>query len=128
MASIVKRTTPGGEVRWDVRYRGTDRRQVKRSFKRRSDAQRFANLVEADVLRGDWIDPAAPRRRSGTGPSSGRRRRLISSRRPGPATSPSSPSTCCPSSVSSCSVSSRCMPFCATAGNDEGAPPRRGPF
>ena len=57
MASIEKRTTPSGETRWDVRYRGTDRRQVKRSFKRKIDAQRFANLAEADVLRGDWIDP-----------------------------------------------------------------------
>ena len=61
MSSIVKRITPGGAVRWDVRYRGTDRRQVKRSFKRRTDAQRFANLVEADVLRGDWIDPRRAR-------------------------------------------------------------------
>lgn len=61
MSSIERRSTPTGEVRWDVRYRGTDRRQVKRSFKRKVDAQRFANLVEADVLRGDWIDPRRSR-------------------------------------------------------------------
>ena len=61
MASIEKRTTPSGEVRWDVRYRGSDRRQVKKSFKRKVDAQRFANLAEADVLRGDWIDPRRSR-------------------------------------------------------------------
>ncbi|MGE0138504.1 MAG: tyrosine recombinase XerC [Ilumatobacteraceae bacterium] len=61
MASIEKRTTPSGEIRWDVRYRGSDRRQVKKSFKRKVDAQRFANLAEADVLRGDWIDPRRSR-------------------------------------------------------------------
>lgn len=61
MASIEKRTTASGETRWDVRYRGTDRRQVKRSFTRKIDAQRFANTAEADVLRGDWIDPRLAR-------------------------------------------------------------------
>ena len=57
MASIEKRTTKTGQTRWDVRYRGTDRRQVKRSFSRKIDAQRFAATAEADVIRGDWVDP-----------------------------------------------------------------------
>jgi integrase len=61
MASIEKRTTPLGEVRWDVRYRGSDRRQVKRTFKRKIDAQRFTATTEADVLRGEWIDPRRAR-------------------------------------------------------------------
>jgi hypothetical protein len=61
MASIEKRTTPLGEVRWDVRYRGSDRRQAKRTFKRKIDAQRFAATTEADVLRGEWIDPRRAR-------------------------------------------------------------------
>jgi integrase len=61
MASIEKRTTPLGEVRWDVRYRGSDRRQVKRTFKRKVDARRFAATAEADVLRGEWIDPRRAR-------------------------------------------------------------------
>ncbi len=61
MASIEKRTTPSGEIRWDVRYRGTHRRQVKRSFQRKIDAQRFAATAEADVLRGEWIDPRKAR-------------------------------------------------------------------
>jgi hypothetical protein len=57
MADIQKRLTSGGEVRWDVRYRDDARRQRKRSFDRKLDAQRFARSVETDLLRGDWIDP-----------------------------------------------------------------------
>lgn len=57
MADIQKRVTKGGEVRWDVRYRDDTRQQRKKSFARKLDAQRFANTVETDVLRGDWVDP-----------------------------------------------------------------------
>jgi integrase len=57
MADIQKRVTQAGDVRWDVRYRDGDRRQRKRSFERKLDAQRFARSVETDLLRGDWIDP-----------------------------------------------------------------------
>jgi hypothetical protein len=28
-----------------------------RTFHRKSDAQKFANVVEADITRGDWLDP-----------------------------------------------------------------------
>jgi integrase len=61
MASIEKRKTPSGEIRWDVRYRGANHRQVKRTFKRKIDAQRFAVTTDADVLRGEWIDPRKAR-------------------------------------------------------------------
>lgn len=61
MASIERRRTPSGEVRWDVRYRGANQRQVKRTFRRKIDAQRFAATADADVLRGDWIDPRRAR-------------------------------------------------------------------
>jgi integrase len=57
VADIQKRVTKGGDVRWDVRYRDDSRQQRKKSFARKVDAQRFANTVETDVLRGDWIDP-----------------------------------------------------------------------
>ncbi len=57
MADIQKRKTSSGETRWDVRYRDEGRRQRKKTFERKVDAQRFANTVEADLLRGDWIDP-----------------------------------------------------------------------
>lgn len=57
MADIQKRRTSSGETRWDVRYRDQSRRQRKKTFARKIDAQRFANSVETDLLRGDWIDP-----------------------------------------------------------------------
>lgn len=56
MADIQKRQTDNG-VRWDVRYRDDARRQRKRTFDRKVDAQRFAATVETDLVRGDWIDP-----------------------------------------------------------------------
>ena len=58
MASIEKRTTSGGETRWDVRYRGPDRHHRTKTFRRKLDAQRFAHTVETDVARGDWLDPS----------------------------------------------------------------------
>ncbi len=57
MADIQRRRTARGEVRWDVRYRDESRKQRKRSFARKVDAQHFANSVETDLNRGDWIDP-----------------------------------------------------------------------
>ncbi len=47
MADIQKRSAVGG-VRWDVRYRDESRRQRKKSFERKVDAQRFAASVETD--------------------------------------------------------------------------------
>ena len=40
-----------------MRYRDHRRGQRKRSFECKLDAERFARAVEADLLRGDWIDP-----------------------------------------------------------------------
>lgn len=57
MASIERRQTANGETRWDVRYRDPGRRHRTRTFHRKADAQRFANVVEADLARGDWLDP-----------------------------------------------------------------------
>lgn len=57
MANIRRRQTAGGETRWDVRYRDPDRKDRTRSFQRKADAQKFANVVEADITRGDWLDP-----------------------------------------------------------------------
>ena len=57
MADIQRRKTSSGETKWDVRYRDEGRRQRKKTFDRKIDATRFANTVEADLLRGDWIDP-----------------------------------------------------------------------
>lgn len=60
MADIQRRKTKSG-VRWDVRYRDAQRAQRKRSFARKVDAQRFANTVETDLVRGEWIDPRRSR-------------------------------------------------------------------
>lgn len=62
MASIDARVTPGGQTRYDVRYRGTDGRARKKSFKRKTDAQRYASTVEADLARHDWVDPQRGRK------------------------------------------------------------------
>ena len=56
MADIQKRITASG-TRWDVRYRDETLRQRKKTFDRKVDAQRFANSVETDISRGEWIDP-----------------------------------------------------------------------
>lgn len=58
MASIVKRTAEDGTTRYDVRYRDPAGRQRKRTFRRRKDADNFASTTEADMLRGDWVDPS----------------------------------------------------------------------
>ena len=57
MATIRKR--PGRPKPWEARYRDPSGRSRSRSFARKSDAQRFLTTVEADKLRGRWIDPAA---------------------------------------------------------------------
>lgn len=57
MASIERRQTANGETRWDVRYRDPDQRHRTRTFHRKADAQRFASVVEADMARGEWLDP-----------------------------------------------------------------------
>ncbi len=61
MASFEKRQSARG-VRDDVRYRDPDGHQHRKSFIRKSDADRFASVVEADKLRGTFIDPDAGRR------------------------------------------------------------------
>ncbi len=57
MATVRKRHTASGETRWDVRYWDPQRRQRTRTFQRKIDADRFANLVETDMARGEWLDP-----------------------------------------------------------------------
>ena len=55
MASVDRRTRDG-RVTWVARWRDPDGRQRKRSFPRRTDAERFMATVRADVLRGTYID------------------------------------------------------------------------
>lgn len=53
MASIERRSG-----RYRVKYRDPLGRQRSRTFARKSDAQRFAVEMEADLARGQWLDPA----------------------------------------------------------------------
>ena len=57
MASI--RTTQEGT--FQVLYRDPVGRQRSKTFKRKTDANRFRSTVEADKLRGDWLDPGLAR-------------------------------------------------------------------
>src|SRR5262249_55784761 len=59
MASVEKRIRDG-KVTWLARWRDPDRRQRKRSFKRRIEAERFVTRLAADLLRGDYVDPNDP--------------------------------------------------------------------
>jgi len=51
----------GGGRRWRVRYADPDGKERNRSFDKKVDAERFRTQVEADVLRGSYIDPDAGR-------------------------------------------------------------------
>ena len=59
MASVDSRLSRrnGREVKvYDVRFRDPDGRQRKKTFSRKGDADRFAATVEADKLRGQYVD------------------------------------------------------------------------
>jgi integrase len=60
MASTTKRTTADG-VRYDVRYRTPEGKVRTKTFRRSRDAQAFSSTIEADKVRGDWLDPLAGR-------------------------------------------------------------------
>jgi integrase len=50
---------PGTGRRWRVRYADPDGQERNRSFDRKADADKFRAQVEADVLRGTYLDPDA---------------------------------------------------------------------
>lgn len=51
----------GRGLRWRARYRDAEGRQRSRSFARKVDAVRFLTLVQADLLRGTYLDPGRSR-------------------------------------------------------------------
>ncbi len=53
MAHIQRRS----RNRWRARYIGSDRREHSKTFPRRVDAERFLATVEAEKLRGEWVEP-----------------------------------------------------------------------
>lgn len=57
MGSVEKRVRDG-KVTWLARWRDDANRQRKRSFGRKVDADRFVTQVEADLMRGQYVDPS----------------------------------------------------------------------
>jgi integrase len=57
----MKTARHGTGKRWDARWRGEDGRQRHQAFERKVDAERHLSVVEADTLRGLYVDPAAGR-------------------------------------------------------------------
>jgi integrase len=55
------RRLPSG--RWQARYKGPDGidRPANRTFASKTDAERWLTLTEAEIVRGDWINPDAGR-------------------------------------------------------------------
>jgi integrase len=60
VASVERRETSRG-VRYDVRYRDPTGRARTKTFRRRSDADRYARSVEVDKDRGLFVDPKLAR-------------------------------------------------------------------
>lgn len=46
---------------WRARYYGPDGRQRNKSFRRKSDAERWLTQQQNEIIQGDWIDPARGR-------------------------------------------------------------------
>jgi len=54
---VQKRKLPSGQITWRARYRAPGGDERSRSFTRRSDADRFLANIEAEKVRGSWLDP-----------------------------------------------------------------------
>lgn len=57
MASIVDKRLTDGSKAYLVRFRTSDGRQRSKQFKRRRDAEGYANVVEVDRQQGSLVDP-----------------------------------------------------------------------
>jgi integrase len=60
MGHIEKRNRDKGTV-WRVRYRTPSGRELSKTFRKKVDAEKFLATVEADIARGDWVDPTLGR-------------------------------------------------------------------
>ena len=63
MASVHKRPLARGGHTWVVRYRDPNNRPRERAFRSATDARGFAKTIDADVVRGDFLDPSLSRTR-----------------------------------------------------------------
>lgn len=65
MASVYKRVRPRpGKtdlITWEARWRDPDGRQRKRTFTKKSDAERYLTSIESSLLTGGYVDPSAGR-------------------------------------------------------------------
>lgn len=61
----IQRRIRNGAVRWVARSSLPSGREISRTFKRKIDAERWMATTEAAKLRGDWVDPAAGKVRTG---------------------------------------------------------------
>src|SRR5258705_7393521 len=62
MATIEKYQISSGAMRYRVRYRTPDNPQTdKRGFITKRDAERFANKVDVDKMRGEYVAPSHAR-------------------------------------------------------------------
>jgi hypothetical protein len=57
----VEKHVRNGRTTYQVRWRDPAGRQRKRSFRRKSDADRFLTSVESSKLAGSYVDPGAGR-------------------------------------------------------------------
>jgi len=59
MAYIRKRSTAGGEARYDVEYQAPDGSIRSKTFNRRRDADAYRRSVETELAQTGWVDPNA---------------------------------------------------------------------
>jgi integrase len=62
MASVYKRVRPRSDrtdlVTWEARWREPNGRQRKRTFAKKSDAERYLTSIESSLLTGGYVDPS----------------------------------------------------------------------
>jgi len=56
---IEKRRTQSGEVRYEVRLRGTDGKERSRTFRTKKEAERYERTQQTAIEQGLWVDPRA---------------------------------------------------------------------
>src|SRR5438093_3346645 len=61
IATIRARKNADGTRSYQVRYVAPDGRRLAQSFRKKVDAERFLVTMEADKVKGTWIDPAGGR-------------------------------------------------------------------
>ena len=58
---IEKRMTRSGDVRYEVRFRGSDGAERSRTFRTRKEAERYERSQQSALDQGTWVDPRSGR-------------------------------------------------------------------